>query len=62
MTEKEKYENKIRIKVQNGLKEIRFIFTDKPATKEEMYAELNRMQNSPDMEDKEVLGKYSPKL
>ena len=50
-TEKQKYLEYIAEQVEKGLIDTKFFFTEsaKNATEEELYAELNRMKDAPDV-------------
>jgi hypothetical protein len=60
MIEKEKFLNYVRGQSEKGLIDIKlFLNPDaKPTNEEELYAELNRMVEAPDVPDTEVLGVY----
>ena len=63
MTEKEKYFDWLAKEKAKGLLGINFYFNHDAArgmTEEQVYAELNRMNEAPDVPDPEVLGKYCP--
>jgi hypothetical protein len=60
MTEKEKFLNHVREQQVKGLQDIKLFVNPnaKPTNEEELYAELNRMVEAPDVPDTEVLGIY----
>lgn len=60
MTEKEKFLNYVREQQAKGLHDMGFFVNPDAgtATEEEIYGELNRMVNAPDVPDKEVLGNF----
>ena len=62
MTEKEKFLQYIDGQVKLGMVDIHFSWTEEAgkASEEEIYAELNRMIEAPDLPDPEVLGEWSP--
>jgi hypothetical protein len=60
MSEKEKYLASIKAKKAAGLTNVKFYTANTfNKSEEEVYAELNRMDSSPDLEDQEVLGNRS---
>ena len=64
MTEKEKYFNWLDGEIKKGLRSISFTPNYEKRGKyseEEIYAELNRMNEAPSVPDPEILGEYSPK-
>jgi hypothetical protein len=62
MTEKEKFTNYIKERMEKGLLDIHVAWISQAmnVNEEELFAELNRMIEAPTVPDPEVLGKYSP--
>ena len=63
MTEKEKFIDWFKKEQEKGLLYmIPFVNRDRleGATEEDLYGELNRMVEAPDLPDPDVLGNYSP--
>lgn len=62
MTEKQKFLKRAEQMKAAGLVDFKLITTPsiREASEEEVYAELNRMFDAPDLPDPEVLGSYSP--
>jgi len=56
-TQKEIYLEYINEEIKKGLLDIHFSFTDnaKTATEEELYTELNRIKDAPDVTDTELI-------
>ena len=61
MSEKALFLSRFNQKVANGLKSIHLFPSGvRPENEEAVYAELNRMDEAPDLSDPELLGDRSP--
>lgn len=61
VTQKERYFRRIAHLQTQGLRDVSFyVTTTFDGTEEEIYGELNRLHEAPDLPDRQVLGKYSP--